>query len=158
MHGLGQVTTVVDGSAKLYFLVCWSGPHFQTPALPTSGKPSTFQYTPLSLSSELLPPFCHGTANLPAPSTIVEPNFIWGSTDSTSVINSLNVVYESVVHWKPNLFRIPYGNVGKLFVSELARLYNGFATSSSLEAIAMKAVTVMPILLLQKPNSKSKTK
>ena len=111
-----------------------------------------------SSSSELPPPFCHGAANLPAPSTIVEPNFIWGSTDSTSIINSLNVVYESVVHWKPNLFRIPYGNVGKLFVSELSRLYNGFATSSSLEAIAMKAVTVMPILLLQKPNSKSKTK
>jgi len=45
-----------------------------------------------------------------------------------------------------------------LLVSELARLFKAFATSSALESIALKAATLMPILLLQKPARKSKAK
>ena len=41
-----------------------------------------------------------------------------------------------------------YGNIGKVFVSELARL----------ESVALKAALVMPILLLQKPSQKAKTR
>ena len=40
------------------------------------------------------------------------------------------------------------------FVSELARLYKAFASSSAMESIAI----VLPTLLLQKPSSKSKAK
>ncbi len=57
-----------------------------------------------------------------------------------------------------NYFEVPYGNVGKSFVSELARLFKAFAIGSALESIALKAATVMPILLLQKPSRNSKTK
>ena len=43
-------------------------------------------------------------------------------------------------------------------MSELARLYKAFASSSAMESIAMKAAVVLPILMLQKPSSKSKVK
>ena len=45
-----------------------------------------------------------------------------------------------------------------MFTSELARLYKSFATCSALESIALKAATLMPILLLQKPVCKPKAK
>lgn len=56
------------------------------------------------------------------------------------------------------MFKVPYGNVGKSFVFELARLYKAFATSSSLESIALKATIVLPILVLQKPSQNTKAK
>ena len=43
-------------------------------------------------------------------------------------------------------------------MSELARLYKAFVSCSAMESIAMKADIVLPILLLQKPSSKSKAK
>ena len=62
------------------------------------------------------------------------------------------------MHWKMNFFKVPHGNVGKSFPSELARLFKAFATGSALESIAMKVATLMPILLLQKPACKLKAK
>ena len=53
---------------------------------------------------------------------------------------------------------MPYGSVGKCFVSELARLYKAFASKSAVEGIALKAAIVLPILVLQKPSAKSKAK
>ena len=70
----------------------------------------------------------------------------------------MNEAYNEVVHWKMNLFLVPFGSVGKCFIAELARLYRAFATSSALECIALKATTVLTVLALQKPYSKSKTK
>ena len=77
---------------------------------------------------------------------------------SESFIDSLHATYTEVVHWRPNYFRLPNGNAGKSFVSELARLFKAFATGSALESIALKAATVLPILLLQKPSRNSKVK
>ena len=45
---------------------------------------------------------------------------------------------------------LPYGEAGSKFASELARLFYAFAQASALEAVALKAVAVMQILLLQK--------
>ena len=63
-----------------------------------------------------------------------------------------------MVHWKKNLFPVPYGNAGKRFTSELSRLYRAYAEDSALESVALKAVTVMSVLLLQKPSHNSKPK
>ena len=89
---------------------------------------------------------------------VADATFSWGSSDSANFINSLNDVYDEIVHWKPNLFKVPYGKAGKSFVFELARLYKAFASRSALECIALKAAVVLPILVLQKPSSKSKAK
>ena len=86
------------------------------------------------------------------------PNFTWNSGSGEIFCRKINTVYEEVVHWRRNLFQVPSGNAGKSFVSELARLYQAYADSSSLECIAMKATTVFPILVLQKPSRTSKSK
>ena len=88
------------------------------------------------------------------------PIFTLGFCDSVNFINSLNVAYNEVVHWRPNLLKVPFGKVGKSFVSELTRMYKAFVSSSGMESIAIKAAIVLhaPILLLQKPSSKSKAK
>ena len=46
------------------------------------------------------------------------------------------------------------GKTGDAIVSELANLFNAYATSSSLESIALYAAMTMPHLLLQRPAGK----
>ena len=41
-------------------------------------------------------------------------------------------VYDECVHWKANVFMVPFGSPGAAFVGQLARLEAGFATGSSL--------------------------
>ena len=89
---------------------------------------------------------------------MAEPIFVWGSVDTDSFIKSLRSAYAEAVHWRRNCFKVPSGNIGNSFVSELARLYNAFATGSALESVAMEAAMTMPILLLQKPHRTSKMK
>ena len=89
---------------------------------------------------------------------MAEPIFVWGSVDTDSFIKSLRSAYAEAVHWRRNCFKVPSGNIGNSFVSELARLYNAFATGSALESVVMEAAMTMPILLLQKPHRTSKMK
>ena len=76
-------------------------------------------------------------------------------TDFTQIINSS---YAEIVHWRRNLFKVPSGKPGKAFVKELARLFASYGEESALEAIALKAAFTLPVLMLQKPNPRSKTK
>ena len=110
-------------------------------------------YTVGSFSSAL-----ENEPTLPQFTPMADPVFTWGELDSTQFTDNLNAAFAEAVHWKMNVFRVPYGKAGKSFVSELARLFKAFATSSALESVALKAATLMPILLLQKPARKSKAK
>ena len=85
-------------------------------------------------------------------------SFTWGVYSGQEMFDIITSTYDEVIHWKHNLFQVPSGGTGCSFVKELARLLQGFADGSSLECVCMKAVTLLQILLLQKPNSKSKTK
>jgi len=75
--------------------------------------------------------------------------FVWGQLDASTFIPSLEATYNEVVRWKRNTFLVPYGAAGKEFVSELSRLYRAYAEGSALESVALKATTVMALLLLQ---------
>ncbi|XP_066936770.1 uncharacterized protein [Clytia hemisphaerica] len=68
------------------------------------------------------------------------------------------MAYEQIVYWRRNLFLVPSGSAGKKFVSETARLINAFVDSSAMKTISLKALMIMPALLLQKPSAKSKAK
>ena len=95
-----------------------------------------------------LPPF------RPAPSMTSS----WGGVSGVDFSKMIDDAYAEVVHWRPNLFKIPSGACGKQFVTELTRLFNSFATESDLEAIALRAAMTLPSLMLQKPHAKSKTR
>ena len=60
--------------------------------------------------------------------------------------------------WRRNLFMHPNGAAGKKFIREVTRLLNSWYENSALARISMKAVHIMPALLLQKPSSSSKSK
>ena len=96
--------------------------------------------------------------DLPTFHPATDPTFVWGNHNSINFCNSLKDAYREVVHWRKNCFKVPLGNVGKSFVSELARLYNSFASGSALESIALMATIVLPILVLQIPYRRSKVK
>ena len=86
------------------------------------------------------------------------PSFLWGSLNADDFSHALEGTYSEVVHWRLNNFKVPAGKNGKEFVRELSNLFSAFASASSMESIALKATVIMPILLLQKPNRRSKTK
>lgn len=99
------------------------------------------------------------TPDLPEFSKLPDPqNFFWGTRDGPSFTQDINDAYDEIVHWRRNIFKIPSGKAGKMFVRELTRLLNAYAESSSLEGIALKAAMSLPILVLQKPHQKSKSK
>ena len=87
-----------------------------------------------------------------------DPTFMCGEFDSAHKMKLMDGAYSKAVHWRRNIFKIPFSKAGKDFVSELSRLNLAYVDCSSLEAIALKACTVMYILLLQKPFSSSKQK
>ena len=98
------------------------------------------------------------TPTLPEFTPMAVPTFNWGPLSAEVFTASLNSAYSEIVHWRPNLFTVPYGNIGKTFVLELSRLFNAFAAASALESVALKATMVMPNLLLQKPSRNSRAK
>ena len=94
-----------------------------------------------------------GGLTLPQFAPLADPVFTRSSHNSESFTADLNAAYGEAVYWKMS------GKARKSFVFELTLLlYKAFATGSSLESIALKAATVMPILLLQKPTQNSKAK
>ena len=95
---------------------------------------------------------------LPNFQPVSNPVFGWGSLDAESFSHALEVAYSEVVHWRSNSFKVPMGRVGKEFVNELSRLFSAFASSSSMESVALRATIVLPILLLQKPHRRSRAK
>ena len=58
--------------------------------------------------------------------------------------------YPKAVHWIPNLFKIPYGKQGRLFIMELTCLFCLYSEDSAMECITLKAAIVFPLLVLQK--------
>ena len=68
------------------------------------------------------------------------------------------MIYDKVVHWRRNLFKIPSGRQGKAFVQEMASLFQSYADASARERTVLKAAMVIPALILQKPFRTSKSK
>lgn len=95
---------------------------------------------------------------LPDFSPASDASFTWGSMDSHSFCHTLEATFQEVVHWRSNCFKIPYGNVGKRFVLEIARLFRAAGEGSSLESITLKAAFTLCSLVLQKPARNSKKK
>ena len=78
--------------------------------------------------------------------------FNWGEIDGETFTNNVDIIYEKIVYWKKNLFLLPMGNAGKLFIKEITRLLNSWIEDNALSCIAFKAIMIMPSLLLQKPS------
>ena len=96
-----------------------------------------------------LPPFTSST-RVPTRSIngISGPEFV-------SIIDD---IYNRILKWKKNLFKVPSGNASKKFVTILAEWLAYYNTDSEFKGIALKVFHVLPALLLQKPSKNSKAR
>jgi len=85
-------------------------------------------------------------------------NFNWGDCSGYRFTKNLEDIYEQVVFFRQNLFKLPSGSAGKEFIREITRLVKAWNSNSILVDIAWKCIMVMPALLLQKPSKLSKSK
>ena len=103
-------------------------------------------------------PSCPDICDLPQFEELADPIFVWGTLDGPTCVSAISDSYDVVVHWRPNLFRLPAGRVGEQFIKELSRLFSAFASKSSLESVALKAAFLLPHLILQCSSSKMRPK
>ena len=99
------------------------------------------------------------TLSIENPLSIIIPTCIHlGQFDGQDFAQAISAAY--TVHWCRNLFLVPSGKAGRdfKFVTQLARIFQSYAEGSALESVALKAVIVMPQLLLQKPSVSSEAK
>ena len=96
---------------------------------------------------------------LPEFQQMADPSsFRWEKLRGDVFCAKIEAAYEEAVHWRRNIFSVPSGKAGKMFVAELTRLYDAYATSSAMECVALRAASVLCMLLLQKPHQKSKAR
>ena len=82
----------------------------------------------------------------------VRGKFYWKEVPRSIFERNIQQVYDKIVYWRKNIFMVPGGS-GKKFIKEITRLINLWTGDSPLENIALKAIHVMPALLLQRPNN-----
>ena len=90
----------------------------------------------------------------PGPTYTVFPAQISARDFKTAVEESCKCVAKA----RKNLFNLPSGMQGKEFVSELTFWYKPANNQIKLSSVAMKAIMILPSLILQKPDRNSKTK
>ena len=59
--------------------------------------------------------------------------------------------------WSKNVFEIPKGAAGKMFIEEITKLINEWAINPEFKTLNLKAAMLLPNLILQKTSSKCKT-
>ena len=153
-----QDSTVFDSYSTLN--TTSSSPHPTTPVPRDQSQLSAHSPTTTSDNPPSLPVSNHMSStqfpSLPEFIPVSEACFVWGTHDSEHICKVMSNLYLEVVHWRKCFFKDPYGQCGQQFVSELACLFRAYGENSSLESIELMAVTVVCILLLQKPHINSK--
>ena len=95
------------------------------------------------------------------------PPYTNASSVVKSITNSLNEhefletihrVYDEIVQWRKNLFKLPSGNAAKMFIRELISWLEHFNRDSEYKSIALKVYMILPSLILQKPTRNSKAR
>ena len=90
--------------------------------------------------------YCSGLPALPCYTPTNKKSFIWSSSVNGDLFSEhINKACDTIVHWHPNLFSVPHSNsrMGTHFISELSKLFNNYAHSSTMESVALKAAMVM---------------
>ena len=85
-------------------------------------------------------------------------NKTWGNISHESFCDTINSVYDEIVHFRRNIFNLPSGRAGKAFIEELTFCIKRFNSNSDLNSVAFKAFMVLQTVILQKPSAASKSK
>ena len=85
-------------------------------------------------------------------------NKTWGNISHEGFCDTINGVYDEIVHFRTNIFNVPSGRARKAFIEELTFWMKQFNSNSDLNSVALKAFMVLPTLIPQKPPATSKSK
>ena len=85
-------------------------------------------------------------------------DFYWNTVSGRVYHQDLEEAYNQIVYWRKNIFMVPTGAACKKIIDEISRLLNIWTNDTPLKTVALKAIHVMPALLLQKPSKMSKAK
>ena len=77
-------------------------------------------------------------------------NKTWGNISHNSFCDTVNGVYDEIVHFRRIIFNVPSGRAGKAFIEELTFWIKQFNSISNLNSVALKAFMVLPTLIPQK--------
>ena len=107
---------------------------------------------PIKLNESLYPNLPPYNCDLPYPLQN------WNEYTGKEFCDEINGIYEEVIHWRKNLFKVPSGSAGRRFITELTEWLDHFNKGTEFSSIALKVFMVLPCLLLQKPSRNSKAK
>ena len=88
----------------------------------------------------------------------ISPKVKLGELKGTQFVETIESIYEKIVLWQRNTFKLPTGKAGKNFLKEMTTIFDYFNSGSPLQPYAMKMVMIYAPLMLQKPSKNSKTK
>ena len=83
---------------------------------------------------------------------------LWGHMPFSSLLTQVTTIYDEIAFYHKNLFKVPSGKGGKMFIEELTFWLQHFNKRTKLNEIAMKCFMILPTLMLQKPSPRSKAK
>ena len=84
---------------------------------------------------------------------------IWGNHTIEDLTQIINAMYDEVIFWKKNFFKLPNGASGKNFIREMIKLIDYWTELHiDMSEVALKMLMVMAAILLQKPSRKSTSK
>ena len=89
------------------------------------------------------------------PSTEIK---IWENLSIMDLQQVVSSTYEKAIKWKRNLLMLLSEKAGKKYIDECTRLILEWLNDSQLQSIAIKALMIMPSLLLQNCSRNSKAK
>lgn len=100
---------------------------------------------------------------LPNYTTVNLPTSVnWGRNSNGRMITlttaTIDDAYNEVTTWRKNTFLVPYGKTGRDFIDQLTKHIDDWNNRSPMQYLALKAVTVLLAVALQKPGQRSKAK
>ena len=66
-------------------------------------------------------------------------------------------LYDEIVTWKKNLFKLPTGSTEKAFIKELSLWFERFNRKTEHHSIVLKVYIILPALVVQKRSKTSKS-
>lgn len=88
---------------------------------------------------------------------LYEPK-VWGNHTLNDIDQIASAIFNEISSWRKNLFNIPSGAAGKKFVEEATRLINLWNDKTPIANVALKLLSILPSLMLQKPSKNSKSR
>ena len=86
------------------------------------------------------------------------PKKDWHDMTGLQFTQTIDNIYDEIVHWRKNLFKLPSGTAGRSFISLLTNWLDHFNRGTEFCRIVLKVFIILPCLLLQKPSRQSKWK